>query len=779
MSNLMKKSCRGLFFCLAVLSAANFLYAQNPAGSPSLKENPKLVKAIEIKGNRTIGTAVILSKIKTRIGQEYLQNVISEDIKRLYNTGYFSDVNIDREDYQGGFKVIFVLTEKPIIEKINFSKTRFIRDRKLRMTVTSKEGAFLDEKVIKDDLRAIEELYRKEGFSLASVDYTAEIDAASGKAKLNFAIEEGRRTRITKILISGNQSFKYGRIIKLIKTRARSLFNAGFYKKEILDEDMERIVAFYNNEGFLDALAGYEVDDSKKNRLYVRINITEGKRYYVGKVVLSGSTVFSDNEIMAQIKETKPAKVFARQRLEADVDSIRSLYFDKGYIFADIKPDTLLDPESGKVDVALAIDEGVLAYVNKIRVRGNAKTKDIVIRRELRIKPGDRFDGNKLRRSQERLRNLGFFEEISYDVEMPERPSEDKRDLVVEVKESKTGEFSFGGGYSTVDQLVGFIQLEQKNFDWKNFPTFTGAGQDIKLHLEAGTLKQNAYLSFTEPWLFDYPVSFGFDAFRTEHKRDENVGYGYDDKRVGGDLRLGKEFSDYLKGNAIYSLEDVTISNIDDAASSELKKEVGTNTISKLGLGLTYDTRDNIFDPTRGYMLNGLLEGAGGPLSGDKNFSRYTFKGSLDIPLSFKSVLEFRGQAGFAEAFGGSDEVPIYERYFAGGAYTIRGYNERKVGPADPASNDPIGGNSMLVANIELTIPLMDFIRVAGFFDTGNVWEKAGDFGSGGFKSGLGFGLRVKTPIGPIRLDYGFPLNDEPGEDEKKGKFYFSMSNNF
>ncbi|MFZ5801090.1 MAG: outer membrane protein assembly factor BamA [Candidatus Omnitrophota bacterium] len=773
------KICRNLLFCLAVLSAADFLYAQEPGQSPISKESPKLVKAIEVKGNRTIATAVILSKIKTKIGQEYLQNVISEDIKRLYSTGYFSDVNIDREDYQAGFKVIFVLTEKPIIEKISFSKTRFIRERKLRTVIASKDGAFLDEKVIKDDLRSIAELYRKEGFSLASVDYATEIDAAGAKAKLNFIIEEGRRTRITKIFIKGNSSFKSGRILKLIKTRPRSLFNAGFYKREILDEDMERIVAFYNGEGFLDAKADYEIDESKKNRLYVRINIAEGKRYYVGKVTVSGNTVFSENEIKAQIKETKPAKIFARARLDADADSIRALYFDKGYIFADIKSDTLLDPESGKVDVTLIVDEGVVAYVNKIKVRGNVKTKDIVIRRELRIRPGDRFDGSKLRRSQERLRNLGFFEEISYDVEMPERPSEDKRDLVVEVKESKTGEFSFGGGYSTVDQLVGFIQLEQKNFDWKNFPTFTGAGQDIKLHYEAGTLKQNAYLSFTEPWLFDYPVSFGFDAFRTEHKRAEDVGYGYDDKRVGGDLRLGKEFSDYLKGNAIYSLEDITISNIDDAASSELKKEAGTNTVSRLGLGLTYDTRDNILDPTRGYMLNAFLEGAGGPLSGDKNFTRYTFKGSLDIPLAFKSVLEFRGQAGFADAFGDSDEVPIYERYFAGGAYTIRGYNERNVGPVDPASNDPIGGNSMLVGNIELTVPLMDFIRAAGFFDTGNVWEKAKDFGSGGFKSGLGFGFRVKTPIGPIRLDYGFPLNEEPGEDKKKGKFYFSMSQNF
>ncbi|MDP3143301.1 MAG: outer membrane protein assembly factor, partial [Candidatus Omnitrophota bacterium] len=212
---------------------------------------------------------------------------------------------------------------------------------------------------------------------------------------------------------------------------------------------------------------------------------------------------------------------------------------------------------------------------------------------------------------------------------------------------------------------------------------------------------------------------------------------------------------------------------------SELKKEIGKNTVSKLGGGLTYDTRDNVNDPTTGYLLSGFVEGAGGLFSGDKNFNRITTKGSYDIPLLFNSVLEFRGQAGWVSAFGDSSEVPIYERFFAGGAYTIRGYNERKVGPVDPSSNDPLGGNSMLVGNIEYTIPLMDFIRAAGFFDSGNVWSKAGDFGKGGLKSGMGLGLRIKTPIGPIRLDYGIPLNNEPGEDRKAGKFYFSMSKSF
>jgi len=776
----MKKIIFGFIFSIGFLLSVNLLFAETaPASSALTPEKVKQVKLIEVKGNKTISTAVILSKVKTKVGQDYLANVISDDIKRLYNTGYFKDVSIDREDYKEGFKVIFLITEKPIIEKISFNRTRFIKERKIRTVIKSKDGDFLDERILREDLRSIEELYKKSGFSLANVDYKSEINPANNKAKISFTVTEGKRTNIARIYIKGNKSFRYGRIIKLIKTRTKWLFNSGIYKKEILDEDMDRITAFYGNEGFLDVKAGYTVDFLKKNRLNVTINIEEGKKYFVGKVSLNGNTVFSETEILASMKEIKPSKIFSKQRLDEDNSNIRSLYFDKGYIFAEVNQSTSLDPQSGKVDVALSVDEGVVAYIDKIKIKGNIKTKDIVVRRELRMMPGDRFDGAKMRRSRERLKNLGFFEEVSYDVEPSASKAADKRNLIVQVKESKTGEFSFGGGYSTIDQLVGFIEVEQKNFDWKNFPTFTGAGQDLKVHFEAGSIKQNMYLSFTEPWIFDYPVSFGFDGYKTEHKRETDVGYGYDEKRLGGDLRLGKEFSDFLRGDVIYSREDITISNIDDNASNELKKERGKNTVSKIGTGLTYDTRDNVNDPTRGYMINGFLEEAGSFMGGTKDFYRFTGKASYDIPLIFNSVLEFRGQTGWVDAYGDSTEVPIYERFFAGGAYTIRGYNERKVGPVDPGSDDPLGGNSMMVGTIEYTFPLIQYIRAATFYDVGNVWSKMGDWGKGDFKSGMGVGVRVKTPIGPIRLDYGYPLSNETGKEKKTGKFYFSMSHGF
>jgi outer membrane protein insertion porin family len=404
----------------------------------------------------------------------------------------------------------------------------------------------------------------------------------------------------------------------------------------------------------------------------------------------------------------------------------------------------------------------------------------VVIRRELRIRPGDRFDGGKLRRGKERLQNLGFFEEVSYDTEDTAVPN--KKDLVVDVKETKTGMFSFGGGYSTVDHFVGFAEIEQKNFDWKNWPYFTGGGQDLKLRASTGSFTQGFDLSFTEPWIMGYPLSFGFDLYNSSHKRDSDVGYGYDEEVTGGDLRLGKEISEYLRADLTYRYDNIDISDISENASGDLKDEAGKNTISSTELGLTYDSRDNVFNPTKGNVLGGSIQVAGGPFGGDKDFWKFFGRVSHYFPLFTGSVFEMRVRVGIADTYSESksNKIPIYDRFFAGGAYSIRGYRERKIGPIDPVSGDPLGGNSLFIGNLEYTYPLMSFFKLAAFYDVGNVWSKTNDFGSGGLKSGAGVGFRLKTPIGPVMLDYGIPLNKAPGEDRKGGgRFHFSMSHGF
>jgi len=449
---------------------------------------------------------------------------------------------------------------------------------------------------------------------------------------------------------------------------------------------------------------------------------------------------------------------------------------------------TILNQSTGKIDVTYRIVENELTYVNQIHVKGNVKTKDIVLRREMRLYPGDQFDGDKLKRSRERLNNLGLFESVDFTFE--DTGINDRKDVVIDVKEAKTGEFSFGAGFSSVDEFIGFVQVSQNNFDIANWPTFVGDGQRLVLRAEIGSIRQDYEVSFTEPWIFDYPLLFGFDLYQRSGERSESSGVSYDITRQGGDIRLGKELTEHLRADAVYRLEDVDISDVDAGASPDLLKEEGTSQISSLQFMLTHDTRNNIFNPTSGVVLKGSAEGAGGVLQGDKDFVRYIASSEYYHTL-FRDdiVLSLTLKGGLANNYDETDEVPIYERFFAGGGGSIRGYKERRVGPRD-RNVTPIGGEQMLLGSVEINFPIFTgVVKGAVFYDIGNVWRGSKDeklkfenlkLGKEPeyLKSGAGLGVRIKTPIGPVKLDYGYPLNDNH-EDPKRGHFYFSMSRGF
>lgn len=774
-----------------VLSAFSSIFAEEKPQDTAVLKN---VTAIEVTGNKAISTNVIISKMKTRIGSAYRENIISDDLKRLYLLGFFSDIKIDTQDYKDGLKVIVSVVERPIIEKITFSGMNLItmKDDKLKQQLKSRESQYLDYPSLVEDVRILEKIYEKMGYSQADITYKVDLDEQNNKAKIEFTAVEGRKVRIKDIIISGNKSFSRGRILKLLKTKRAWFFNAGVLKDEVLTEDIARIKSFYQREGFTDVAVDYAVkpDAKKTYLLFITIRINEGRKYLVGSVIIRGNKDISEKEIISRLTDCIPGKVFSQEAMKKDIASIQGLYFDRGYISAQVQESTIINSASGRVDITYTITENQVVYVDKIKIRGNIKTKDVVIRRELRIHPGEKFDGEKLRRSKERLTNLGYFDEISYDTEDTKKP--DQKNLVVDVKETKTGSFSFGGGYSTVDQFVGFIEVEQKNFDWRNWPYFTGAGQTLKARASIGNLSNGFDLSFTEPWMFDYPVSFGFDVYRRMHDRNDETGYGYDETVTGGDLRLGRELSEYLRGDLVYRLDQINIGNLADNSSADLNREAAESPylVSVFTPSLTFDSRDNIYDTRKGDLATAAIDFAGGPIGGDKNYTKFFTRVSHYFPMPRGAVLEIRGRLGLANPYGDTDKVPIAERFFAGGAYTIRGYEERMVGPVDSDSK-PLGGESLAVGNIEYTYPLFSFLKVAAFYDVGNVWEKMGDIfsnknangiaNSGGFKSGIGLGLRIKTPIGPIMLDYGIPMDTESGASSRKkgGRFHFSASHGF
>ncbi|MCX5714318.1 MAG: outer membrane protein assembly factor BamA, partial [Candidatus Omnitrophica bacterium] len=450
---------KALFLLIVLTLSAHFLvFAEDKPQGPSeetasspAEQAQQNITAIEVKGNKSISSNTIISKLKSRIGAAYQENVVSDDLKRLYLLGFFSDIKIDTEKYKNGIKLIISLAERPLIAHITFSGIRRItmKDEKLKESLKSKESQYLDYPSLDEDVNTVKKMYEKMGFSQAEVIYKADINKETGKADVLFTVTEGKRIHVKEIYVKGNKSFSKRRIIGAMKTKRGWLFNAGVLKEEVLKEDIERIKSFYHSQGFTDVEAEYDIQtDAKRPFLYITIKIEEGKKYLVGSVSIDGNKDIAEKEIISKLKTCLPGRVFSQEALKQDIANIQGVYFDRGYIMAQVQEVTSVNSSSGRVDITFHIKENDIAYVNKIKIRGNVKTKDLVIRRELRIHPGDRFDGQKLRRSKERLQNLGFFDEISYDTE--DTSSTDKKDLVVEVKEAKTGAFSFGGGYSTV-----------------------------------------------------------------------------------------------------------------------------------------------------------------------------------------------------------------------------------------------------------------------------------------------------------------------------------------
>ena len=740
------------------------------------EETARQIQRVEISGNRAVNETTVLSKIKTRSGTALSQRELDEDLKRLYATGFFTDVQVDVEETLAGPRVLFRVTEKPAIEKIQFKDNKAIPEKKLLAVMKVKPKEFLDQSRLRQDLLLLKQEYEKKGYAKASFDLKTDV-SADNQATVTIEVKEGPRVRIKKISMEGNRTFPRKRLLKLLKTKKDTLLTSGFFKEEVIQEDAERLGAFYKSEGFLDATVASRLDYNQSGKeAYLTFTIEEGRRYLTGTTTVSGTVVFPEGELR-KILKMREGEIFSRERLRQDIASLQGTYFERGYINAEINAETTLEEESGTIDISYEIKENELTYLRAVVIRGNQRTRDVVVRREMRVAPGEPFDGSKLKRSRERLLNLGFFDEVSFDTEPTDKPNQS--DLVVDVKEKKTGEFSFGAGFSSLDRLVGFIEVAQKNFDWQNPPTFVGDGQDLRVRAQFGTTRQDYELSWTEPWIFDRPVSFGFDLFRRERDRSGTSGFSYDEERTGGDVRLGKAFGEYNRASLIYKLEEVKISDISPTASAALLAEEGKNTVSSAGLTLSRDTRDSIFSPAHGYVTSLTSVLAGGPLGFDRDFTKYFFRGDAYwTPFQPTQVLSIGGRAGMAFEFGNTADVPIFERFFAGGSSTIRGYEERDVGPRDSVSGDPIGGGAVLVGNVEYTFPIIEILRGALFFDAGGVWSEATDIGQGGYRYGTGVGVRVKTPIGPVSVDYGYPLNPDSTQDNH-GRFHFNISRSF
>ncbi|MFC1644364.1 outer membrane protein assembly factor BamA, partial [Candidatus Omnitrophota bacterium] len=609
---------RVLLSCLLMVLFAVGWCACVWAQTGSSDDKPVVVD-IQIKGNYAVSTASVLSRIKIKPGDVFAESALNKELKRLYAMGYFSDVFVETQERPEGIVVVFTVVEKPIIGKIEFRGNARIKSDRLSKKLSTEEGVLLDFNLLARDVAEIRTSYVEEGYSKVKVDYRIETDPDTGEATVVFMIDEGYPLKIRSINFEGNESIPDDELMKYMTTKTAWWFiRKGAFDEDKFQSDLDRITSVYRSKGFLDARLTSRTEYSADGKeMDLTVVVDEGRQYLIGTVEIQGELVFPKLEIRDLIN-ARPGDPFDYQEIKTDMDNIRALYYDRGYMNADIDLSQKYNPATDRMDLMYNIQAHEQVYVGMINIIGNTKTKDKVIRRELRVYPGEKYDGEKLKKSKERIYNLGFFEDVYFETVPTDK--KDVKDLNVTVKETKTGEFSFGGGYSSVDAFLGFVQITQRNFDILNFPTFTGSGQNLTIRAELGSAKNTFLLSWTDPWIFDFPYLFGFDVYRQEHKKFGLSGYGYDEARTGGDLRLGKDITDELNTGLIYNLEEVRISDIPDNATNDLRKEAGKNWISRVTWTTTYDIRNNKYSPTKGLLTGISLENAGGFIGGDKEF---------------------------------------------------------------------------------------------------------------------------------------------------------------
>ncbi|HPW76354.1 MAG: Outer membrane protein assembly factor BamA precursor [Candidatus Omnitrophica bacterium ADurb.Bin292] len=746
--------------------------ADSPA--PQAPAEAKKIAAIEVRGNKIVSTATILSKIQSQPGSPLRQQLTNEDIKRLYDTGFFQDVRFDVTEIADGYKLIVQVDEKPIIRRIEIQGNTVFKEDKLRKTLGVMEGQILDQKAVKKGETEIRQLYANKGFRFIDIQTEIVTDPQTRESIVTMKIFEGKKFKIKEVRFEGNQSFSSKQLAKLMKTRPQMWVLFGTFKEEVFEKDLERISFHYQKEGYLDVKVVPEFDYLKeKNQINILIKIEEGQHYVTGEVRFKGNTLFPESELWQEL-EMLPGLTYSQFYVSQDMESIRNFYASEGYIEARVAPDVVLNRETGKVDVTYEIAEGELFFVEKVQIRGNTKTRDKVIRRELRIRPGERFDGAKIEKSKQRLENLGYFEEITYDTE-PTDVATNRRDLIFRVKEKRTGELSFGGGVSSIDTFMGFAEISQRNFDLFNWPRLTGGGQTLSLRGQIGTINQQYDFNFIEPYLFDKPITMDFNTYYTV-RDDYNV--DFKEKRFGISEIFSHLFKDVFRVGGGYVLERVKLDDIASDAPQDVLDFAGKNWLSRVRAFAVYDNRDNVFNPTKGRTVNVGADLVGSFLGGDQDY--YILRAGYTEYMSLRKnhLVEFQARIATAQDFGDSTSVPVFDRFYAGGLGTVRGYGYRRVSPKQ--NDNPVGGQTMAIINLDYSFPIpkLDMFRGVVFADAGMVNKSSYDLSFGDVVVSVGPGIKVKTPIGPLAFYYGFPLVNKDTEDEN-GRFEFSLSRSF
>lgn len=715
------------------------------------------VKSIEIKGLKRIEEAAVKSKITQKNEVPLSNEKTTSDIKNIYKMGYFDDVKVELKSFEGGIKLIYVVKEKPTIIKIDFQGNEEIDDSKLKDKIKLMPNSIADTALIQDNAEYLRAYYEEEGYWLAKiVPVINKIN--EDEVTLTYQIEEGVKIKIRKIVVEGAKGVSAGDVKSAIKTSEWWIFSfitsSGYYRKAEMRDDTERIKELYLNKGYLNiAVAEPKIDlIEEKTGIKITIKVSEGDQYKISSLDVNGNKVFTKEEIIAKV-ETTPQKVFNMSILRKDVATLTEMYTEKGYAVANVFPDIITDDVSKEAKIDFKINEGDIYKIGRIEITGNTKTLDKVIRREVRLNEGERYNSALLKRTNERINNLNFFE----TVELNPKPNTEEKlvDVDLKVKEKPTGALSVGGGYSSIDKIVGMAEITQRNL--------FGRGQFVRLKGEWGSRSSFYELSFREPWLFDMPVSFGAGIYSTKREY-----FGYTQKAKGFDISFGKTLSEYWESEIMYNFEKSLVFDVDTNASSMIKEQEGSHTTSKITPAIVRDSRDNFLNPHKGSRNSLYVTYAG--LGGDTKFIKTNIDSMWFFPV-YSTTFALRGRYGAGAGVDGKP-LPIYERFYVGGIYTIRGIGYGQGGPKDDKDN-MIGGEQQLIFNAEYIFPLISEMKLNGlvFFDTGRAFDNSKQLSDLKYTSGLG--IRWISPIGPIRFEWGYNLKKKEGESTSKFEFAF------
>jgi outer membrane protein insertion porin family len=749
------------------------------AGSGLLAQTIHDIK-FEQKSSYKFPEEMLFFNLQSKVGNKFDEKILNDDIKRLYATGFFSDIVSETTKVPGNrINIVIKVTPKDRIKDIIFRGNKKFPTEDLKKHISLVKDVPLNDRKLRESANKLREYFTSEGYNEATVTPKVEKDG-EGYVKVIFIIKENLKLKVDDVLFIGNTVYSSWDLRHSLATRYSYLswvpfLNSGLFSRSELEKDRLRLRELYWNKGYLDfKVENIKVQEQKDDPEWVNITfkLFEGKPYKVNRIIITGNKKFDEKKLLSLLA-LKSGEIYDNRLERQDIANITDQYAAYGYCDFVCRPIRIPDYKTHEVDIEYRITEGKPYTVNDINISGNKVTKDKVIRRELAIEPGDPVDKNLIKASKSRLMGMGYFESVeAVDVNAA---GDSMKDVNFMVKEKNTAKFKVGGGWSDTDSLMGMVELSQSNFDITDpYNYFQGGGQRVMAQAFFGLERYNFNVNFTEPWLFDIPLKLDVSGFL------RNMDYkNWSEQRLGFDVALTKKvIDDFTSVRLGYTFEQVKVYGMDRDMPQDLKDEEETDLVGTMSLNITRDTRDSYTEPTSGYFLSGLSELTWQGFGAKYNYVRLEGKASQYFSLLDKALIFHLGsKIGSIHTLGGTSKVPLYERYFLGGGDSVRGFPYREISPLASDDKTPMGGQSMLLLTAEMTHPIWKFVRGAIFADAGNVWSGTGPSQLGRINIGAGYGLRIKLPYlnAPIKLDLAYPVYNNQDGVSSKFRFHFNM----